>query len=104
MTREATYSSETIVKICEEIERQWEYHLVTRAAFPVDVAKSSSEYRSPPFYRHYGADFSVIVNNPDSPLIRRALKGVPHWLNQNFVIRLFGLLDENNVLTAGKEA
>jgi hypothetical protein len=25
-------------------------------------------------------------------------------LNQNFVIRLFGLLDENKVITAGKEA
>src|SRR6516162_9926163 len=104
MYKEKTYSPEKIVEICEEIERQWEYHLVTRAVFPVNAAGSSPAYSSPPFYRNRGADFHVIVKNPDSPLIRRALTGIPHWLNQNFVIRLFGLLDENKVITAGKEA
>jgi hypothetical protein len=104
MKRDETYSREKIIQICEEIGRQWEYHLVTRAVFPVDAVKSRSEYSSPPFYRQHGAAFRVVITNSDSPLIRRALTGVPHWLNQNFIIRLFGLLDEDNVITAGKEA
>src|SRR5262249_19392817 len=103
MNSEVTYSLEKIGKICEEIGRQWEYHLVTRALLPVDTVTSTLDYSSPPFYRHHGADFRVIVKTPDSPLIRRALKGAPHWLNQNYIIRLYGLLDENMVITAGKE-
>src|SRR5262249_39867294 len=51
VTRESTYSPETIANICDEIERQWEYHLVSRAAFPVNVVDSPSQYSSPPFYR-----------------------------------------------------
>jgi len=104
METKATYTSVRIDDICKEIERQWEYHFVSRAVFPVDAFKSPSGYSSPGFYRRYGADFCVLAKNPDSPLIRRALEGLPHWLNQNFVIRLFGLLDENRVITAGKEA
>lgn len=102
MSKETTYSAETITRICDEIERQWEYHLVTRAVFPVNAATAASEFTSPRFYQHYGAFFRVIVKDPASPLIRRALRGLPHWLNQNFIIRLFGLLDEYNVITAGK--
>src|SRR5713101_6050081 len=104
MNPESTYSSVKIVEICEEIERQWEYHLVTRALLPVNAVNSPGQYSSSRFCQYHGADFHVVVKNPDSPLIRRALKGVPHWLNQNFVIRLYGLLNENNIITAGKEA
>jgi hypothetical protein len=100
---DAIYTSERILRIREEIQRQWENHLVTRAAFPVDAARSGSKYRSRGFYRHHGADLSIEINEPQSPLIRRALKDLPHWLNQNFIIRLFGVLDESNVITAGKE-
>jgi hypothetical protein len=34
MDRESVYSREQIEEICEEVERQWEYHLIARAAFP----------------------------------------------------------------------
>src|SRR6266481_3529141 len=104
VNRQTTYSSAQIATICEEIERQWDYHLVVRAAFPADAGKASSGYRSPGFYRHHGADLCISINNPDAALMRRALKGLPHWLNQNFVIRLFGLLDESGIITAGKES
>ena len=49
-------------------------------------------------------DLAITVNNPNSPLMKRALKDVPRWLNQNFIIRLFGLLEQNGVIRAGKEA
>src|SRR5260370_32365320 len=103
MKAESKYSAERIAKICEEIKRQWEYHLVTRALLPADALNSIPQYFSPGFYRHHGVHVHVIVENPDSPLIRRVLKGAPHWLNQNFIIRLFGLLDEHKVITAVKE-
>jgi hypothetical protein len=104
MIAESTYTSDRIATICNEIERQWEYHLITRAAFPVDAVRSLPEYSSPPYYRLHGVDMHVTFKNPDSELFRRALKGVPLWLNQNFILRLFGLLDEHRVITAGKLA
>jgi hypothetical protein len=41
MYKEKTYSPEKIVEICEEIERQWEYHLVTRSRIVPSVFESS---------------------------------------------------------------
>ena len=104
MHTESTYSREQIVTICQEIERQWDYQIIARALLPLNANNSLPKYSSPPFYDHLGASFDIIVKNPSSPLMRRALNGVPHWLNQNFIIRLFGVLDEHNAITAGRKA
>ena len=34
--------------------------------------------------------------------MNRGLDSIAHWLNQNYIIRLFGILNENNFITAGK--
>ena len=68
MIAESAYTSEGIATICNEIERQWEYHLITRAAFPVDAVRSLPKYSSPPYYRHHGINMHVTFKNPESGL------------------------------------
>jgi hypothetical protein len=104
MAQESVYSREQIEEICEEVENQWEYHLLARAAFPSNIMEGIPEYESPPFYIQQGIRMKVCVPVPLSPVMERGIDGIAHWLNQNYIIRLFGILDEYRVITAGKEA
>ena len=97
------YTQEKITSICDEIECQWEYHLVCRAVFHADVSKEKTIYCSPPYYKSKNIYFAVQLPQPQTGIMRKALKGVPGWLNQNFILRLFGILDGNRIITAGKE-
>lgn len=101
------YTGEAIELLCDEIARQWEYHLITRAAFPPDVEKSIA-YRSPPYFRPH-IDLAVLVLSRLSPDQLERLKDTPHWLNQNYILRLYAILDDKHhtnlkvsVMKAGK--
>lgn len=97
MDQEPVYSREQIEAICEEVERQWEYHLIARAAFPSNVLESVPEYESPDFYIQHNVLLQVRVPVPLSPVMERGLEGIGHWLNQNYIIRLFGILDQDHI-------
>lgn len=99
-----TYTKKDIQNICREIERQWEFHLLSRAVFHVDVSNEKNMYCSPPYYISKGASFAVLLPYPHTAIMRRGLKGLPRWLNQNFIIRLYGILDEHAIITAGKNS
>ena len=90
-----------IEKICAEIEAQWEYHLITRAVFYSKFPEKDS-YESPPFYQERGYRFKVelLLKTED---FNRAARGVAVWLNQNYVIRLFGILDSIGIIKFGIE-
>jgi hypothetical protein len=103
MTKESVYSAADIDAICNEVERQWQYHLFARAAFPHGIEgktnwnTDSNEYR---FYHDRGAQLKVTLPGP----LPAGVQDIGHWLNQNYIIRLFGTLDEHWVLKAGKNA
>jgi hypothetical protein len=65
--KKSYYSDEMINEICEEIDRQWNYHGRVRASFPATAGH------------------------------------IAHWLNQNYIVRLCGILDEYQVITKGKQ-
>jgi hypothetical protein len=89
-----------IRETCEEIETQWEYHLMTRAIF-YSTFPDKNEFRSPSFYRKNGMDFQVKLPETKMPSFDRASKGIGVWLNQNYVIRLFGILDSKQIIKYG---
>lgn len=95
------YDDTKIKEIREEIERQWSLHLISRAAFPSKIKKRYPKYKSPPYYSSKGIELSIEYNYIDQNLLQ-SLDGIGHWLNQNFVIRLFGILNEHNVDVSGK--
>jgi len=91
-----------INEICNEIEMQWEYHLMTRAVFHSKISESD-DYSSPSFYSSRGFDIQVKLPNKKSESFQRAAKGIGSWLNQNYVIRLYGILDSKQIMKIGKE-
>ena len=103
MANESIYSPEEIEKICQEVELQWEYHLLARGAFPINP-EGLPEYVSPKFYVKRGVEIKVSFRNPLTPVMQRALAGVHQWLNQNYIIRLYGILDQYKVIQVGKES
>jgi hypothetical protein len=103
MDKESIYTREEINEICEEVERQWEYQLLARAAFPINPEKLS-EYQSGDFYKEQGVKMNVSFPSPLTPVMQCALEGIHQWLNQNYIIRLYGILDQYKVIQAGKES
>ena len=95
------YTEAKIAEICSEIDRQWAFHLVARAAFPSRMSARIPKYSSPSFYSANGIAFSVDVTRLE-PTMRSAIDDIGHWLNQNFVIRLFGILYESKIDVAGR--
>lgn len=98
-----TYSREEIEDVCAEIERQWEYHLLIRSVFVSRAHEVAPNWESPGYFSAKGAVFKVEVPDPLTEILDRGLKGVGHWANQNYVIRLFGILDQHMMITAGRE-
>lgn len=91
-----------IDKICEEIELQWEYHIVSRSVFFSGFGDNDFKFESPTFYKNKGAFFCVTLPEERTGIMNRTLKGVGAWLNQNYIIRLWGILDGNGIITVGK--
>lgn len=88
--------------ICEEIEIQWEYHLMTRAIFNSKFPKFI-KYSTLPFYRSIG-NIEVTLPEPNerTEAFNRAAKGIGYWHNQNYAIRLFGIVNKHGILRFGK--
>jgi hypothetical protein len=70
MDKESVYSREQVEEICEEVERQWEYHLLARGAFPRNP-EGIAEYESPPFYIQQSVRMKVCIPVPLSPVMER---------------------------------
>ena len=92
-------------QLLDEMSEQWEYHLLVRSIFTWKlgdhVASGNRKFVSPPWYRIRGAAFKYEIPDPPAAIMARRLSGVGAWLNQNYVIRLFGLLDGKGIIKAG---
>lgn len=87
--------------VITEIETQWEYHLMTRAIFDSQFP-NRIEYSSAPFYEDHGINIHVKILNTKSDAFKRSSKGIARWLNQNYVIRLYGIIDSTGILKDDK--
>lgn len=98
------YTQQEIDKISEEIERQWRYHLMVRAVFPnrVELAAPSWKSVERDYYRRKDIRFEVTVPEFLPETMELGLEGITHWLNQNYIIRLFGILDEHGMIKLGR--
>lgn len=97
-----TYTEEEIQKICDEIELQWNYHLLCRAIFYSGAGIMKTTYPPPSYYKEKGIDFLISFPDPMAENMKKSLEGIAAWLNQNYIIRLFGILNEHKVIKMGK--
>lgn len=95
-------TEDQIDEICSEIEHQWLYLLMTRAVFP-SYFPSHNTYKSPPFYSRLGLKFTVTLPERKTAAFKRGAEGLTNWLNQNFVIRLYGLLERYHIMYSGRK-
>ncbi len=95
-------SSEQIDRLCEEVEQQWLHHMMVRAAFPNKFVVHG-QYRSRTFYRNHGIDLLMEWPDRTTDSFRVGARGLTVWLNQNWVIRLYGILDSHKLIKYGKE-
>jgi hypothetical protein len=96
-------TDDQVSEVCDEIEHQWLYLLMTRAVFPVDFEKLETWY-SPDFYRNLGLNFKVCLPEGKSETFRKGAEGLAHWQNQNYVIRLYGILEKHGIMYSGRKA
>jgi hypothetical protein len=89
-------SNKEIDDLCQEIERQWDIHLMSRAVFHSRFGRKDY-FESPSFYEYNGFSFKVNLPQNKSERWTNAAKGIATWLNQNYVIRLYGILDSKSI-------
>lgn len=74
---------------------------MTRAVFTANFRNATASYTTPSFYTDRGIKFEIGMPVERSPTFLRAQRGISYWHNQNFVIRLFGILDKYGVIRYG---
>lgn len=87
--------------LIEEIDKQLEHLRTVRALFPYldDNAIGKKNFNTAPYYQNLGFN----INFGCSKKLERAdvdkINSTGHWINQNYVIRIYSLLEEHNVLS-----
>ena len=76
---------------------------MTRAVFPADFPKYEM-YDSPTFYSRLGLKFKISLPENKSREFIKGAEGLSNWLNQNYVIRLYGLLEKYKIMYSGRKA
>ncbi len=96
-----TLTEEEITEISAEINLQWDYHLLTRLVFNSKFPKFDN-YSTYGFYSSMG-EIKITLPPVKTDAFKRAAKGVGYWHNQNYVIRVFGILDSYGIMKYGKD-
>jgi hypothetical protein len=97
-------SNEQVVEVCDEIEHQWLYLVMTRAVFNNKHFPHDLDYISPGFYERYEILFKVEILTPGSRNFKLAASGLKSWHNKNYVIRLNGILEKHRIMYSGRFA
>jgi len=84
--------------IIDAIEFNWNCLLITRAIFSNNDFGTTMSYKSPSFYAIREIDVSVEWRNLGEFQKAYNPKKLNYWHNANFIIRLYGVLDEAQLL------
>jgi hypothetical protein len=58
--------------------------------------------RTAPFYRHHGLDVDFTFAEPLTAESIGQMNEIGYWINQNYVVRLFALLQSHNIVSETK--
>lgn len=85
--------------VAVEIDRQLEILHRCRSVFPrLDANMAGqSEFRAPGYYQQLGLNVSVKLSEPMTTEFIDGLFDLGHWINENFVVRLWSILESNGV-------
>ncbi|MEE9555462.1 MAG: hypothetical protein V3W18_14345 [candidate division Zixibacteria bacterium] len=93
--------SQDLEIIIKEMDILWQNLLNCRAYFPAstDTIIGQTTVLTAPYYRKSGLKIRFCFDEPLTRSNIDKINDIGHWINQNFVIRLFALLDSHNVLS-----
>lgn len=86
--------------VLNDIDTLWEKFSQCRAHFPC-VSKTMVGQRcipTAPFYVAQGFQITYVLNHELTPEMIDRLNEIGHWLNQNFVVRLYAILDHYDIV------
>src|SRR5688500_678552 len=80
--------------IAAEIDKQIEILHRCRSVFPRldNSLVGQTEFRAPGYYQQLGLDVSVKLSSPMTAEFIDGLFDLGHWINENFVVRLWSIL------------
>src|SRR5229473_656739 len=83
--------------VAAEIDRQVDFLHRCRSVFPRlhQGMAGQTEFSAPEYYRKLGYDVSVKLSEPMTEEFIDGLFELGHWLNENFVTRLWAILESN---------
>jgi hypothetical protein len=84
-----------------EIDRQVEFLHRCRSVFPrlQSNMAGQTEFEAPQYYRQLGYNVSVKLAQPMTAEFIDGLFELGHWLNENFVTRLWAILESNQIVS-----
>jgi hypothetical protein len=104
MVKKVQLSNNQIDEVCNEIEHQWFYILMTRAVFTNKHFPRETQYVSPGFYSDKDIKFKIEILTPNTANFQRGASGLNSWHNKNYVIRLYGILEKYQIIYSGRKA
>jgi len=93
--------SQDLKAILREMDVLWQNFMICRAHFPAvdDTTIGHTEVKTAPFYEKYGLEIYFSFGEPLTKDRQSKINDIGHWINQNFVIRLYALLESHHVLS-----
>jgi len=86
-------------ELIDLIEFNWQCLLMTRAIFNYKHFGIDNKYSSPSLYTKYNINVEVNWVNMGRFSSDFSSKQLQYWHNANFLIRIYGLLDEFNIIS-----
>lgn len=89
-----------MAKTCAAISRQVKLLRRSRATFPYisPSVVGQSNFQTPPYYLAHGHHITFKFDTPISESTRTEVNEVGYWINQNFVVRLYAVLEAGRVV------
>jgi len=91
--------------IIREINNLWRTFVNCRAHFPCvsEQAIGATSIRTAPYYSRRGFDVHICFRTPLTEKNIEDFLAIGHWINQNFIVRLYALLESHKVPVSGQK-
>ena len=91
----------TVSEAISEIDRQIDFLLLSRAIFPPiqPEAVGKRAFATGKYFKERGYDVTCTFSEPITEAKRERMNAIGHWINQNFIVRLFSIVESTGIFT-----
>jgi hypothetical protein len=87
--------------VATQIDEQIEFLHLCRSTFPhlSDQLVGAKRFPTAPYYRNKGMEIFFEFSSPLTQQFIDQFNDLGHWINQNFVLRLFAVMESNGLIS-----